>query len=137
MYRPASWDTTHRSFILAADYREGRGGSVPLEHVAPRCFTCARVRPAGAAQFTGTGKGANAGPWRAVALPADPDRGQLRWLTEQGAFMVVPICPRCQRRETVPLDFDAWDQELEKKRAALNEREQPEVEIERSRKGVR
>ena len=144
MHRAPTWDAQHRNFFLAPDYRAGRPGSVPLDSVAPRCWSCGHLRPKEAAQFMGRGKGGSsyAGTWRAVVLPADEDRGQLRWLTEQGAFMVVPVCPRCQKLGTMyPLDFEEWDRQTRERNetflAQQQEQEPPEIEIERTREGFR
>lgn len=136
MHRPSLWDTTHRSFILAANYAEGRGGSVPLDHVAPRCFTCGKLRPKFASQFLGQGRGPGAA-WRAVVLPSDPDRGQLRWLTEQGAFMVIPVCAKCVGLGTLPIDWATWDMEIQRRREEFAGQDQSDVEVEGTRKGFR
>lgn len=132
MFRPVRWDVSRRTFILAADYREGRGGSVPLSHVAPRCFTCGRVRPHASHAFLSTGSARVDPPWRAVVLPTDPDGRELRWLTAQGAFRVVPICPVCEKRGTVPIDFSEWDRLLQANAEAV---EYPDAEAEVTRAG--
>lgn len=135
-FRPPTWDATHRSFVLSSDYAEGRGGSVPLADVAPRCFSCGKTRPASAASFMGRGKGTGV-VWRAVVLPSDPDRGQLRWLTDQGAFMVVPVCAKCAAMGTLPIDFMDWDLDLQRRKEEFDAQEKADVEIERTREGVR
>lgn len=84
----------------------------------------------------GVGRGASV-KWRAVVLPSDPDRGQLRWLTEQGAFAVVPVCHKCISMGTLPLSFEDYDCELQRRREEFAGQEQPEVEVERTRKGIR
>jgi hypothetical protein len=137
MFRPSSWDVSHRSFILASDYTVGRGGTVPLDHVAPRCFTCAKTRPKYPAQFMGVGRGPG-NAWRAVVLPSDPDHGQLRWITDSGAYMVVPICSKCVLLQTTPIDFAEWDRMLQSKREEFARGEPDDtVEVERTRKGFR
>ena len=132
LFRPVRWDVTRRTFILGADYQEGRGGSVPLSHVAPRCFTCGRTRPHAVNAFLATGSGRVDPPWRAVVLPTDPEGRALRWLTAQGAFRVVPICPGCEKRGCVPIDFQAWDTMLQANAEAA---EYPDAEPVVTRKG--